>query len=75
MYPPTPTPFPDMALYSPVEIPQMSLWNFAPDAIQTWNSASQVTDLFSLIIVMGILIGGTFLIIRMIRTLTDANND
>lgn len=71
MYPATPTPLPDMSLNSPVSIPEMSLWSFAPDAIQVWNSSSQVTALFSIVVVMGILIGGTFLIIRMIRALSD----
>lgn len=70
MYPATPTPLPDLSLNSPVQIPEMSLWLFAPDAIQTWNSAAQVTSLFALIVVMSILVGGTFLIIRMIQKLT-----
>lgn len=46
---PTPTPLPDMSVNAPIQIPDMSLWDFAPDAIQTWNSIETKSGLMTLL--------------------------
>jgi hypothetical protein len=51
--PPTPTPLPDTA--APLNMPEISLWNYTDTAIQAWNSSSEVTIIFQAIILVGII--------------------
>lgn len=55
MFPPTPTPFPTQ-LAPDIVMPTFSAWTFAPDAIQTWNSAQAVTVFFQAIVIMSIIV-------------------
>lgn len=70
---PTPTPFPDMSSQMPIDIPDVNAWEFADDAVQTWNSAAefglpQVMQAFILIL---IITGIIMLLITMGKQLTD----
>lgn len=71
---PTPTPFPTPnSDLLQVEIPEMNLWTFAPDAIQAWNTADPYTEVFKLIIVVGIVVGGILLLVAMSNAITKAD--
>lgn len=59
---PTPTPLPDMSGNQFLEIPDINAWEFADDAVQVWNSASefglpQVMQAFLLILIISAIIG------------------
>ena len=58
MQPPTPTALPTLApdqIAMGMDVPQFNLWDSAPHAIQTWNSAAVVTTSFQAIILVGLI--------------------
>lgn len=67
---PTPTPFPDSTLGSPIEIPEMSLWTFADDAIQIWNKGQPLTSLLSAIILIGLVVGAGLILVSIVNQVT-----
>jgi len=70
---PTPTSLPDTPIDMPIEIPDMSLWDFAPDAIQIWNSIeakSNLMTLFQAIMLILLIVGIAAIIFLAINQVT-----
>lgn len=55
LYPATPTPLPNPEDI-PLEFPDISGWDYTDNAIQTWNSASELTNTFQVIVLVGVLL-------------------
>jgi hypothetical protein len=75
---PTPTPLPDMSIGAPIEIPEWSLWDIAPDAIQVWNSIeakSGLMTLLQLVLFIGLVLAIGFGITRIISTIFTNPNE
>lgn len=70
MIPPTPTPMP-LGTPIPLGIGQLTLWQFAPDAVGLWGQFSDYTAGFqwAVIIVLGLVLIG--LIAVLLRGLTE----
>jgi len=74
MYPSTPTPIPSGAVELPIDIPQQSLWDFAPNAIQVWNSIesqSGMMTLFQAFLLVLIVAVTAFILVGIIRSITE----
>lgn len=72
--PPTPTPIPQQPA-PPINIPDVSLWNYADEMIQTWNSASQVTVTFQAIILLGVIMFILMQLYRYAKIISVVRND
>lgn len=76
--PPTPTPFatdPEIMNTLPDALTDLdiSLWDFTDEAIQVWNSVSNLTIVFQVITLLLIIIGGAFIIVQIIRQLVTSD--
>lgn len=70
--PTTPTPWPTVnPAELPFSLPEMSIWDFADDGIQAWNTASQWTQTVQAIILIVLVVGGLFLVISFLRSFTN----
>mgnify|MGYP001804395572 CR=1 FL=1 len=66
---PTPTPLPAPGTM-PIEMPDTSIWDMAPHAIQTWNSFNEITIAFQAILIV-VMAGVIFMIFtRIINSIT-----
>lgn len=70
MFPPTPTPYPTPGA-PPLTMPSFSAWDFAPDAIQTWNTASQVTVFFQAIIILVVVMFIARMLLKMFQYISQ----
>ena len=52
---PTPTPLPPPGPMG-LEFPDTSVWDMAPNSIQTWNTFSEITMVFQAILIVGLAI-------------------
>lgn len=73
MIPPTPTMFPTVPpLDMPFQMPSYGIWEFAPEAVQMWNT---MPSLFTLglqgLILVVIVIGGLAIFLRFLRSLSN----
>lgn len=68
--PPTPTPFPE-SFNAPLEIPELSLWDYAPQAVQSWNTASEITTVFQALLLVGVVIFILLAIYRRVQKTTS----
>ena len=71
---PTPTPLPppeEVAL----QMPDISLWDMAPDAIQTWNSASTITVTFQAVVLVGLILFIMMALFNYAKVITVVRND
>lgn len=68
---PTPTPRPDIEATSPINFPDPNdLWvGIAEDGVQWWNHLSQITDIMILTVVIIIILGGMYMVMKQVRTL------
>lgn len=73
MIPPTPTPLPPgMARFVMPE--SYSLWGSTDSAIQTWNWLGQSGQVIQLIILVGLVIAGMFVVYRFFRQFTERDS-
>lgn len=70
MFPPTPTPFPTQSA-PPLTMPMFSAWDFAPDAIQTWNSTSQITVFFQALVILFIIMFIARMLLKMFQYISQ----
>ena len=70
--PPTSTPIPTAVATAIFELP--SLWEFAPDASNGWALLNPVNTAVQVILLVVIIIGGLWLLLRALQKMTDDEN-
>lgn len=66
MIPPTPTPITGLAA-APIDMPEVTLWDYAPQWVGLWNQMGDITLGFQLLILLALLVVGYFFISALLR--------
>ncbi len=76
MIPPTLTPFPTRGPEQiPFDMPNISLWEFAPEAVQAWHSAgTNWTMMIQAALLLMLIIAAIFALIRMAKKVSEVDD-
>jgi hypothetical protein len=70
--PPTPTLLPTNVA-PPLDVPDISLWDYTDHAIQGWNSALEAGQIFQMIVLVGLVMGLFIVLWRYLANLYQNN--
>lgn len=74
MIPPTPTPLGPVPT-APVGVGDISLWDYAPQAVGMWNQLGDITFGFQILVIIFLLVAAFFFLSNLIRNVTRGGED
>lgn len=74
MIPPTPTPLGPIPT-APVQINDITLWDYAPNTVGLWNQMGDITYGFQIMVVIALIVMAYFFLSHLLRQVFEKRDD